>query len=112
VTLFGRDWTDERIEQWIGGLLRVGVLAAAAVAAVGGAAFLLHYGGTVEHHATFHGVAPGLETVHGVVTGAVQLRSRWVVQLGLVLLIGTPIARVTAIVLGILLYSLLGPGVG
>jgi uncharacterized membrane protein len=71
-------------------------------------------------------VPDGLDSVHGVVGGALELRSRWVVQLGLLLLIATPIARVglslaafarqrdgtyvaiTALVLALLLFSLLG----
>ncbi len=125
-----RPWTEEDVEQWIGMLLRTGVLIAAAVAAVGAAVYLARYGGAPENYRLFRGVPHGLDSVHGVVTGALHLRSRWVIQLGLLLLIATPIARVglslvafarqrdrlyvvvTSIVLGLLLYSLLGPGVG
>ena len=125
-----RPWTEEDVEQWIGMLLRTGVLIAAAVAAVGAAVYLARYGGAPENYRFFRGVPRGLDSVHGVVSGALHLRSRWVIQLGLLLLIATPIARVglslvafarqrdrlyvvvTSIVLGLLLYSLLGPGVG
>ncbi len=125
-----REWTEEEVEQWIGTLLLVGVLLAAAVAAVGGLVYLVRYGGDRESYRVFHGVPRGLSTVHGVLAGALHLRSRWVIQLGLLLLIATPVARValslvtfahqrdrlymavTAIVLALLLYGLLGPGVG
>ncbi len=125
-----RALTDEEVEQWIGLLLRAGVLVAAAVAAVGAMVYLARYGGTHENYFWFRGVPHGLDSAHGVVAGALHLRSRWVIQLGLLLLIATPIARVglslwafarqrdrlyvlvTAIVLGLLLYSLLGPGIG
>lgn len=123
-------WTEEDVEQWIGLLLRTGVLVAAAVAAIGAVVYLARYGGDRENYFWFRGVPRGLDSVHGVVAGALQLRSRWVIQLGLLLLIATPIARValslvafarqrdrlyvlvTAIVLVLLLFSLLGPGIG
>ncbi len=125
-----RGWTEEEFEQWIGGVLRGGVLIAAAVAAVGALVYLVRWGGGHEDYRVFHGVPRGLDSAHGVVGGALHLRSRWIIQLGLLLLIATPIARValslvafgrqrdwlyvgvTAVVLALLLYSLLGPGVG
>lgn len=126
---FGKRWTDEELEQWIGGLLRAGVMLAAGVALVGAVFYILRYGGRTIDYGTFHGVPAGLDSVHGIIPGAMHLRSRWIVQLGVVLLIATPIARValsliafavqrdrtyvvvTAIVLGLLIFSLLGPGV-
>jgi hypothetical protein len=39
-----RVWTDERIEQVMGIVLRVGVLLAAALVVVGGAVYLSRYG--------------------------------------------------------------------
>ncbi len=123
-------WTEEEFEHWIGGVLRAGVIIAATVAAVGAVVYLARWGGGNENYRVFHGVPKGLDSVRGVVGGALHLRSRWVIQLGLLLLIATPISRVglsllgfarqrdwlyvgvTAIVLGLLLYGLLGPGVG
>lgn len=124
----GTRWTDERVEQWIGTLLRWGVIVAATVASAGAVVYLVRYGGAPAHYARFHGVPRGLDSVGGVLAGATRLRSRWVMQLGLLLLIATPVARValglvsfvlqrdrtyvvvTSIVLALLLYGLLGPG--
>jgi uncharacterized membrane protein len=39
-------WSDDRVEQFIGRLLRIGVLTAAAVVLAGAAAFLAHVGHT------------------------------------------------------------------
>lgn len=123
------DWNDERVEQWVGALLRAGVIVAAIVAIIGGAFYVIRYGSVKVDYSSFHGVPAGLNSVHGVVAGALTLHSRWIIQLGLLLLIATPVARValsltafslqrdrtyivvTGIVLGLLLYSLLGPGV-
>lgn len=122
--------SDQEVELWLGRLLHVGVLASAAVALIGGVVYLFRYGSGPVHYARFHGVSKGLDSVHGIVDGAFSLRSRWVIQFGLLLLIATPILRValalvafarqndstyvliTSLVLALLLYSLLVSGSG
>ena len=122
----GRAHHRQKVELFIGMLLRVGVIVAASVAAVGGIWFLIVHGGEVPHYAAFHGEPGFLRSLPGVVQGVVALRSEAVVQLGLLLLIAVPILRVavsviafalerdwlyvvvTALVLAILVFSLLG----
>ena len=107
----GSRWSDEQVEHFVGNLLRYGVMTAAIVAFAGG---------------IFRGEPPNLTSVTGVVGGALALNPRSVIQLGLLLLIATPVARVafsllafirqrdrtyiviTTIVLALLLYSLMG----
>jgi len=119
-------WTDHQVEQFIGRLLRAGVMLSAVVVLLGGTVYLVRYGAAPADYGTFRGVPEGLDSVRGVIGGALELRSRWIVQLGLLLLIATPIARVglslaafarqrdrtyvtiTALVLGLLLFSLFG----
>jgi uncharacterized membrane protein len=121
-------WSDERVEQLVGNLLRAGVILAAIVTALGGAALLIQHGATRADYPLFRGEPAALRSVGAVVASAQRLESRGVVQLGLVLLIATPIARVllslvafvlqrdrlyvvvTAIVLAILLFSLVFGG--
>jgi uncharacterized membrane protein len=121
----GRGWSDERVEELLGNLLRAGVLIAAAIATVGGVIYVAKYGAQPTDYRVFHGEPGDLRTIGGIVRGALQLRSRWLIQLGLLLLIATPIARValslfafakqrdpqyvliTAVVLGLLIFSLL-----
>ena len=115
---------EERVEQMVGNLLRAGVMIAAAVALLGGIAFMVHHGAMVPDHATFRGQPEMLSPVRGIVAGALALQPAAVVQLGIVLLIATPVARVlltliafaiqrdwmyvliSAIVLALLAYSL------
>jgi uncharacterized membrane protein len=117
---------EERTEQLVGNVLRAGVLIAAAVALVGGIAFLAHYGLVRADYATFRGEPEALSTLGGIVRGALALHWPAVVQLGIVLLIATPVARVlltvvafavrkdwmyvlvSAVVFALLIYSLLG----
>ena len=121
-------WSDERVEQLVGNLLRAGVIVAAVVTALGGVALLVQHGAARADYHLFRGEPGTLRTIGGVVGSALRLESRGVVQLGLVLLIATPIARVllslvafvlqrdrlyvvvTAIVLAILLFSLVFGG--
>jgi len=117
---------DQRIEVIIGTLLRTGVLVSAAVVLVGGALYLLHYGHNLPNYKTFHSEPERLKSPGEIVRGTVAMDPRAIIQLGLLLLIATPVARVlfsaiafaierdsmyvviTLIVLGILLYSLFG----
>jgi uncharacterized membrane protein len=85
---------EVRVEQLIGNLLRAGVLLSAAVVAVGGALFLIHYGGTTRDYHVFRGEPEQLRSVPGVIRAAWTLDSAAIIQLGLVLLLATPIARV------------------
>lgn len=119
-------WTDEQVEHFVGNLLRYGVMLAAAVCFVGGALYLSRHGTTPAAYHTFHGVAPSLHSLAGILNGVRALDAQAVIQLGVLLLIATPIARValsliafakqhdytyvviTTIVLVILLWSLSG----
>ena len=119
-------WTDEQVDIFVGNLLRYGVLTAALVTLLGGIPYLLTYAGTPQAYHTFHGVAMGLNRLGGVFAGLRVFDSRAIIQLGILLLIATPIARValslfafakqrdwtyvvvTAIVLGLLLWSFSG----
>ncbi len=121
-----RPLTDQEVDEVIGTLLRYGVVLAAAVVAIGGLWYLIRFGGVAPDYHVFHGEPKGLRSLSGIVTGIPDLRCRGVIQLGVVLLIATPVARVafsvvafllqrdhtyaviTLVVLGVLLFSLLG----
>ncbi len=121
-----RDLDEQKLENLIAHLLRAGVLAAAMVVISGGVLYLgAHPRARVDYH-TFHAEPDELKTVHGIVRAAFSGDSRAIMQLGLLLLIATPVVRVmfsifafaiegdrmyvlfTLIVLGVLLYSLIG----
>jgi len=87
-------WSDHAVEQIIGRLLQIGVLLAAAVVIVGAALLLVNHGGNPAAYGDFRGEPSELRTVAGIVRGAAALHAPAIVQLGLVLLIATPIARV------------------
>ena len=120
-------WTDERFDALLGNVLRWGVITAAAVVALGAAVFLVRHGSERPLYDVFRGEPTDLKTVPGIVGEAWSGRGRGLIQLGLLLLIATPVARVilsvgifalqrdrryvliTLIVLTGLLYSVFGP---
>jgi uncharacterized membrane protein len=87
-------WTDQRMERFIGGQLRVGVLLSAVLVLVGAVAHLAgHVGDRPELHA-FRGEPLAVRGVEGIVQGALALKGAGLIQLGLLILVATPVARV------------------
>jgi len=123
-------WRDRRLELILGNLLRTGVLLSAAVVLAGGGIYLARHAHEPANYRVFRGEPTDFRTIPGVVNSVMHGRGRGLIQLGLLLLIATPIARVsfsvvgfalerdrmyvifTLIVLAILLFSLLGSGMG
>ena len=121
-----RSWTDRRIENVLGNLLRAGVLLSALVVLIGASIYLLGHGRAPVDYRVFRGEPADLRSVRGIIRDALALRAQGIIQFGLLLLIATPVARVafsifgfaeerdrmyvalTVIVFAILLYSLLG----
>jgi uncharacterized membrane protein len=85
---------EEQMDRAIGVVLRVGVMAAAAVVLGGGVWYLARFGMQVADYRAFHGEPERLRSVAGIWKSAISLHPRSVIQLGLLLLIATPIARV------------------
>lgn len=118
--------SERRLDEIVGLLLRTGVLIAAFFVLTGGVLYLMHQNGPIPNYHVFHGEPEELRSVSGVVHAALALRGEGLIQFGLLILIATPIARVafslfaflyqkdwvyvavTLVVLGLLLYSLLG----
>jgi uncharacterized membrane protein len=109
-------------------LLRCGVILAAAVVFVGGGVYLARHTLPPIDYRVFQSEPRSLCTIPGIFEEAMAFRGRGLIQLGLLILIATPIARVTfsvlaffyqrdwkyvvftLIVLALLLYSLLNRG--
>ena len=68
----------------------------------GGVVYLLRHGHEVPDYRVFRGEPGDLRSVSGIVSDARSLSGRGLIQLGLLLLIATPIARVVFSVAGFL----------
>jgi uncharacterized membrane protein len=95
--------SDHEVEQLIGRLLQLGVAAAAVVTIIGGALLLMQHGSAQPMFSVFHGQPDYLTSLGGIARGVRELRSESIVQLGIVLLIATPIARVAFTLVAFLL---------
>ncbi|HTL47191.1 MAG TPA: DUF1634 domain-containing protein [Verrucomicrobiae bacterium] len=85
---------ERRTEERLGLLLRTGVAAAAALVLAGGILYLLHYGGMRSDYANFRGEPEDLRTLSGIMKDAFSGRRRGLIQLGLIVLMATPVCRV------------------
>ena len=114
------------MDEIIGQLLRTGVIVAAAIVLLGGTVYLIRHHVPVMSYQIFQGEPEELRSISGIVHEALHFSGRGLIQFGLLILIATPVARVvfsllaflyerdwtyvvvTAMVLALLLYSLLG----
>lgn len=119
-------WTDERMDRIISVLLRTGVLLSCVAVIVGGIFYVIHHKGPLPDYHTFQSEPPNFRGLRGIVKGLSASVGRNWIQLGLVVLVATPITRVafsvfaffkekdwtyvvlTLIVLGVLVGSLFG----
>ena len=121
-------WNDQKIEDIVGNLLRIGVSLSAFVVMFGAVIYLVRHGRAPADYRVFRGEPSELRSLRGILHYAFAFHGQGIIQLGLVLLIATPVARVafaiwgfaaehdrmymifTGIVLIVLLYSLLASG--
>jgi uncharacterized membrane protein len=121
---------DQRMDEIMGTLLRAGVVLAAAIVFAGGVVYLTRHHVPVTDYRVFQGEPVALRTLSGIFREAFAFHGRGLIQLGLLVLIATPVARVafsvfaflyqkdwtyvlvTLLVLGLLLYSLFGGHAG
>lgn len=89
-----QSWTDHQVEQMIGNLLRAGVLLSALVVAAGAVVYLARHGGQRPHYSTFRDQPETPRNVWLTFEDALAGRGRGIMEVGLLLLIATPIARV------------------
>lgn len=87
-------FSDELVEQIIGNLLRITVILAASVVFVGGIIYLIHHGMDSANYSMFNGEPRYLRTLAGILKDTLAFHSRGIIQLGLLLLIATPVLRV------------------
>ena len=96
-----QDWsrlTTEKMDVIVGNLLRVGVALSGAIVFAGGLVYLVRHGTEAPDYRVFRGEPVDLVTIGGIFREAVGFRGRGIIQLGLLLLIATPVARVAYLV--------------
>ncbi|BAY99613.1 hypothetical protein NIES37_35960 [Tolypothrix tenuis PCC 7101] len=117
---------EQKFEKLLSSLLKFGVLIASAVVLFGGIIYLVHYGYEPARYQVFKGEPSEFCSPLGVIKALLAGSDRAIIQLGILLMIATPIIRViislfaflsrriwsfviiTLLVLTSLIYSLVG----
>jgi len=94
--------TGRVMETVIANLLRGGVALSAAVVIAGGALYLLRHGAERPDYGVFRGEPAELRSLGGIIGNILSFHSKGVIELGVPLLLGTPVARVAISVRGFL----------
>lgn len=120
--------SDARIDGVIGNILRIGVVVSSLIVLIGGGLYLTRHGTELPIYFIFQGEPSQLRNITGIIKEASTFSGRGIIQLGLVLLMATPVLRVaftvisfmllrdrvyfgvTLIVLAVLFFSLAGGG--
>lgn len=118
--------SEQQLESLLSNLLKYGVLTASAVVLLGGILYLIRHGAEPVQYHVFGGEPSQLCSPAGVLEAVLSGSRRGIIQLGLLLLIATPVLRVvislvvflrsrnfhyvivTFLVLTALIYSLAG----
>ncbi|MEB0260703.1 DUF1634 domain-containing protein [Mucilaginibacter sp. 10I4] len=115
---------DKDIESQMGTLLRTGVIISAIIVFIGGVLYLFQKGQELPHYKKFTGEPHELINLRSIFINAFHFKSLAILQIGVLVLLATPVARVifsiygfieeedkmyiivTLIVLGIIAFSL------
>jgi len=118
--------SEQKLKQLLSNLLKYGVFLASAIVLWGGILYLMRHGAEPADYRVFHGVPSEFSSPDGVINAVFSGSRRGIIQLGLLILIATPIIRVaisflaflrqrdfvyvvvTWLVLSILIYSVVG----
>ena len=92
--------SDVDIESVMGRLLITGVIISGSLILVGGIYYLIEKGFSIPQYKTFIGEPSHLRSVKEIIKGVVRLNSLSIIQLGVLLLIATPVSRVIFSVIG------------
>lgn len=118
-------WQDKDVEILMGTLLRFGVIFSGIVVIAGGLIYLVRHGHEAPSYRSFAGPNARWDNLPSIIKGVCEGHGKELIQLGVVMLIATPIARIlfsvfafllekdylytmiTLIVLGVILVSML-----
>ena len=94
------DYSDRNIETAMGNLLRYGVLLSAAIVLVGGSIYLMRHGHEEPALRSFSGEPKQFTNLSMIFEYALKGSGRAIIQVGVLVLIATPIARILFSIIG------------
>lgn len=84
----------------IGWVLRLGVIVSICIVSIGGVIYLWRHGHEAADHHTFKGIPEFIRTADGIFKGVFSIRGQAIIQMGIALLIATPVLRIIFAVIG------------
>ncbi|MDE3125457.1 MAG: DUF1634 domain-containing protein [Bacteroidota bacterium] len=94
---------DDDLEYAMGNLLRLGVVVSSIIVAFGGIIYLYKHGMHLPHYTTFIGDKSMFNSVSKIIIGLKEWKGQAIIQLGVLVLIFTPIARIIFSFIGFLI---------
>ncbi|QQL48690.1 DUF1634 domain-containing protein [Mucilaginibacter ginkgonis] len=94
---------DTDMQRIIGLVLRAGVILSISVVFIGGLVYLHRHGSEAVDYHKFIGVPEFVHSLSGIIHGIFNGRGRAVIQMGIILLIITPIVRIIFSAIGFVL---------
>ena len=85
---------DKNIQVLIGWVLRIGMIISMSIVCIGGIFYIYRHGHTIANYKVFNGVPGFVQHTGSLINGAYTLKGQAIIQLGIILLIATPILRV------------------
>ncbi len=89
-----RGWSDNQVDTLLGRLLQTGVVIATVIVLGGLSIFLYRHGSETPRFTHFTGEPERLRSIKGIARSVFRLEGRGMIQLGLLTLVATPVARV------------------
>ncbi len=86
--------SDADVAMLVARLLRIGVFSASIIALIGGVIYLLHFGSARPEYHVFNGAPEQYRHLQGIFTGLLSFDGMSIIQLGIVILLATPILRI------------------
>lgn len=96
-------WDGRDMEMFIGRMLRTGVVTASIICIIGGLMYMFRDGSSVADYSQFTGSPEDLRGFAGILHGLMTFEPLAIVQLGVVVLLATPILRVAFSILAFLI---------
>lgn len=94
---------DKEMQVIIGWILRAGVTISMLIVFIGGVIFLYNHGHSIPDYHEFKKVPYFIHNMPGIINGVLNMKGQAIIQLGILLLIITPIMRVAFSVIGFII---------
>jgi uncharacterized membrane protein len=95
-----KKFKDRDMQLLLGQVLRAGTIISVSVVFFGGLFYLYRHGSSIANYREFKGIPDFVQHAGSLIIGAVNLRGQAIIQLGIILLIATPILRVVFSTIG------------